>query len=244
MLQALVDCQETGAEVVRMSTIYERFLERIPIDHLEPDWVFTSLVDAMRFRDTSSLAKRAADIVGGLVGTVIFLLVIPIIGPAIWLTGGGPILFRQVRVGRDNKPFHLIKFRTMVAAAERDGPRWAGVKDGRVTPFGRILRRSRLDEIPQFLNVLKGDMSLVGPRPERPEFVEELSGLIPFYRARLMVRPGLTGWAQVNYRYGDSVADAAVKLEYDLYYIKHRSMLFDLLVGALTVKTVLMFSGR
>jgi exopolysaccharide biosynthesis polyprenyl glycosylphosphotransferase len=244
LLRALVKCQEAGVEVVRMSTVYERLLRRIPINHLEADWVFTSLVDAMRFQEASRIAKRTVDILVGLVGSLIFLVALAILGPAIWLTAGRPILFRQLRIGRDNRPFQLIKFRTMVEDAERAGPQWAGVGDRRVTPLGRFLRRSRLDEIPQFLNVLAGDMSLVGPRPERPEFIAELEQTIPFYRTRLMVRPGLTGWAQVNYRYGDSVRDSAVKLEYDLYYIKHGSLLFDLLIAIRTVKTVLMFSGR
>ena len=244
LLRALVECQEAGTEVVRMSTVYERLLQRIPIKNLESDWVFTSLVDAMRLQDASRLAKRTVDIIGGLIGTLIFLLVLPLLGPAIWISAGRPILFRQLRVGRNNKSFRLVKFRTMVEDAERDGPRWAEAYDLRVTPLGRFLRRSRLDEIPQFINVLKGDMSLVGPRPERPEFISELEQTIPFYRARLMVRPGLTGWAQVNYRYGDSVSDAALKLEYDLYYIKHRSLVFDVLIAARTVKTLLMFSGR
>ena len=244
LFRALVDCQEAGADVVGMSTVYERLLQRIPINNLQSDWMFTSLVDAVRLHDASRLAKGTLDIIGGLVGTLIFLLAVPLLGPAIWLNTGRPVLFRQLRIGRGNEPFRLIKFRTMVQDAERDGPRWAGANDRRVTLLGRFLRRSRLDEIPQFLNVLKGDMSLVGPRPERPEFVAELEQTIPFYRTRLMVRPGLTGWAQVNYRYGDSVTDAALKLEYDLYYIKHRSLLFDLAILVRTVKTILTFRGR
>lgn len=244
MLRELVKCQEAGAEIVSMSTTYERLLQKIPINHLESDWVFTSLVDAIRFQEASRVAKRTVDVLGGLVGTVVFLLVLPLLGPIIWASAGRPILYRQLRVGRNNEVFELIKFRTMVDDAERNGPQWTGVHDGRVTPFGRFLRRSRLDEIPQFLNVLKGDMSLVGPRPERPEFVTELEQSIPFYRTRLLVRPGLTGWAQVNYRYGDSVNDAAVKLEYDLYYIKHQSLLFDLLIALRTIKTIVTFSGR
>ena len=175
---------------------------------------------------------------------VVFVLLLPLLGTAIWLDTGRPILFWQQRVGLANRPFRLLKFRTMEQGAERDGPRWAGIRDRRVTRFGAFLRRSRLDELPQFFNVVKGDMSLVGPRPERPEFVAELEERIPFYRTRLLVRPGLTGWAQVNYRYGDTVADAAMKLEYDLYYIKRRTLLFDLAIAMRTVKTVLTFAGR
>ena len=244
LLRAVVTAQEAGVDVVRMATVYERLLRRIPIDHLESDWVLTSLVDAMRLQDASRLAKRALDILGGCVGCVVFVLLLPLLGTAIWLDTGRPILFWQQRVGLANRPFRLLKFRTMEQGAERDGPRWAGIRDRRVTRFGAFLRRSRLDELPQFFNVVKGDMSLVGPRPERPEFVAELEERIPFYRTRLLVRPGLTGWAQVNYRYGDTVADAAMKLEYDLYYIKRRTLLFDLAIAMRTVKTVLTFAGR
>ena len=244
LLRAVVNAQEAGVEVVRMASVYERLLRRIPIDHLESDWVITSLVDAMRFQNASWLAKRVADILGGCVGCVVFLLLLPILGPAIWLDTGRPILFWQDRVGLADRPFRLLKFRTMEQDAEHDGPRWAGIRDPRVTRLGLFLRRSRLDEVPQFYNVVRGDMSLVGPRPERPEFVAELEERIPFYRTRLLVRPGLTGWAQVNYRYGDTVTDAAMKLEYDLYYVKRRTLLFDLAIAMRTVKTVLTFAGR
>ncbi len=244
LLRAVVQAQEAGVEVVRLETVYEQLLRRIPINYLQPDWVLTSLVDAMRYQDASRVAKRMLDILGGCVGCVIFLCLLPFLGLAIWLDSGGPVLFRQERVGLGDRPFRLLKFRTMARDAEPDGPRWADDRDHRATRLGLILRRSRLDEVPQFVNVLLGEMSLVGPRPERPEFVEELEELIPFYRTRLLVRPGLTGWAQVNYRYGNSVADSATKLEYDLYYIKHRTLLFDLGIAMRTVKTVLMFAGR
>jgi exopolysaccharide biosynthesis polyprenyl glycosylphosphotransferase len=244
VLRALVKCQEMGTDVVRMSTAYERLLQRIPINHLESDWVFTTLVDSMRLQDASRLAKRTVDVIGGLLGSLAFLVLLPLVGSLIWATAGRPILFKQLRIGRNDKPFQLIKFRTMTEDAERHGPQWTRADDRRVTAVGRFLRRTRLDEFPQFINVLQGHMSLVGPRPERPEFVSELEQTIPFYRTRLMVRPGLTGWAQVNYRYGDSVTDSAVKLEYDLYYIKHRSFVFDFLIALRTIKTIVTFSGR
>jgi lipopolysaccharide/colanic/teichoic acid biosynthesis glycosyltransferase len=168
-----------------------------------------------------------------------------IIAPAIWLDSGRPILFGQRRMGRGGAPFKLIKFRTMAQDAEADGPpRWAGRRDPRVTRVGRFLRRTRLDELPNVVNVLRGEMSLVGPRPERPEFVAQLEREIPFYRTRLLVRPGLTGWAQVNYPYGDSVHGALEKLEYDLYYVKHRSLFFDLWILVRTVGTVVALRGR
>jgi lipopolysaccharide/colanic/teichoic acid biosynthesis glycosyltransferase len=189
--------------------------------------------------------KRVFDLV---VGAALLLLLTPLfitVAILIKLTSPGPIFFVQDRVGRQKRPFRFIKFRTMVQDAERDtGPRWSGAGDPRVTRVGRILRKLRLDELPNLLSVLRGEMSLVGPRPERPELVRVLARDIPFYRTRLILRPGLTGWAQVNHPYGDSVADAVEKLEYDLYYLKHRSMPFDLRILAGTVGTVLRFEGR
>jgi lipopolysaccharide/colanic/teichoic acid biosynthesis glycosyltransferase len=160
------------------------------------------------------------------------------------LDSGGPILLRQDRAGKAGRPFRMLKLRTMVVNAEPDGQaRWAAPGDPRVTRLGRILRKTRLDEIPQFWNVLRGEMSLVGPRSERPEMVANLEREIPFYRARLLVRPGLTGWAQVNYRYGWSVEDALTKLEYDLYYIRHRSLWLEVRILIRTLGTVLRFQG-
>ena len=169
-------------------------------------------------------------------------MVLPFVALAIYLESPGPIFYSQGRVGRAGRTFQLIKLRSMVPDAEQDGQaRWAEEKDKRVTRVGRFLRRTRLDELPQCLNVLRGEMSLIGPRPERPEFVTRLQKRIPFYRSRLAVRPGLTGWAQVNYHYGSSVEDALVKLQYDLYYIKHKSLYLDLLILLKTIGVVLSF---
>jgi exopolysaccharide biosynthesis polyprenyl glycosylphosphotransferase len=244
LLEQLVACQEAGVDVVRMATVYEHALQRLPVDHLEPNWLFNSYADAVRAKDSSRMAKRLADLVGGVAGALLFCLLTPFIAFAIWLERGRPVFYRQVRVGRGGRLFQMFKFRTMVVNAEQEGEaRWAARGDPRVTRVGRFLRRARLDELPNFLNVLRGDLSLVGPRAERPEFVERLQHEIPFYRARLIVRPGLTGWAQVNYPYGNSTTDAAVKLEYDLYYLKHRSMLFDAWIVVRTIPTVLRFKG-
>jgi exopolysaccharide biosynthesis polyprenyl glycosylphosphotransferase len=245
LVQALVACQEDGVEVVRMTSVYEELLERVPVQHLEADWLATSFVDAVRAQQASHLAKRLVDLLGAAIGLVVLAMLFPVIALAIWLESGRPIVFRQTRVGRGGQRFVLIKFRTMVAGAEPDGePRWAAEDDPRATRVGRWLRRTRVDELPQMWNVLKGEMSLVGPRPERPEFVAELERRIPFYRTRLLVRPGLTGWAQVNFPYGDSLADALVKLEYDLYYIKHRSLWFDARIVARTFETLVRMRGR
>lgn len=243
LLQALVDCQQYGVDVVRMSTVYEELVRRVPVQHLDTDWVFSSLGDAIRSRNPSAVAKRAVDLAGGAIGSLAFVLLAPVIAAAIWIDSGGPILYRQRRTGRGGREFELIKFRTMVVDAEREGPRWAESGDPRATRVGRVLRRARLDELPQFVNVLRGDMSLVGPRPERPEFVALLEPRIPFYRMRLIVRPGLTGWAQINCPYGDSAEAAALKLEHDLYYVKYRSVPFDAWIILRTIVTMAQLRG-
>ena len=178
--------------------------------------------------------------------TALLALTLPLMlvtAVAIRLEGGGPVLFRQIRIGQHGAPFHVLKFRTMRTDAEPNGPVWATVNDPRITRIGALLRRSRIDELPQLLNVLRGDMSLVGPRPERPHFAELLAREIPGYHDRAAVKPGITGWAQVRFRYGSSVEDARRKLEYDLYYLRHRSLLLDLLILALTVRVVLSHQG-
>jgi exopolysaccharide biosynthesis polyprenyl glycosylphosphotransferase len=245
LFAGLVECQELGIEIVTMPQAYEDLLHRVPVQHLDSSWLFTSFVESVRAKDSSLVAKRALDILGALVGLVILVAWTPFLALGIWLDSGRPIFFRQVRTGRGGRNFVMLKLRTMVPDAERDtGPQWSLAGDSRVTRAGRILRRLRLDELPNLVNVLRGDMSLVGPRPERPELVRLLARDIPFYRTRLIVRPGLTGWAQVNHPYGDSVEDAAQKLEYDLYYLKHRSMLFDLRILLRTAGTVFRLGGR
>jgi exopolysaccharide biosynthesis polyprenyl glycosylphosphotransferase len=194
--------------------------------------------------DVYPLLKRVMDIILALIGLAIFLLMLPFIALAIKLDSSGPIFYMQERTGKAGKPFRVIKLRTMVQDAEkRSGPLWAAKGDPRITTVGRFLRKSRLDEVPQIINVLRGEMSMVGPRPERPKFVEMLSEEIPFYNTRHVIRPGVTGWAQVKYRYGSSTYDSMVKLQYDLYYIRHRSLLLDLLILIRTVRKMLLFQG-
>jgi exopolysaccharide biosynthesis polyprenyl glycosylphosphotransferase len=244
MFQALLDSQEQGVEIVRMPVAYEELLNRLPIQHLEADWILRSFVDAIRTSGMYRLAKRAIDISGALFGLVIFLTLLPWISLAILIESGRPIFFSQERLGRGGQEFHVWKLRTMHQDAEADGQaHWAEEGDPRATAIGKILRRAHLDEFPQFLNVLRGEMSLVGPRPERPELVHELVREIPFYRARLLVKPGITGWAQVNYGKGASVQGSAEKLEYDLYYIKHRNLALDVWIVLRTVGAVLGLRG-
>jgi exopolysaccharide biosynthesis polyprenyl glycosylphosphotransferase len=191
-----------------------------------------------------STAKRAFDLTLACVGLLIAWPVMAIVALLIKATSTGPVVYHQRRVGKDGRPFTLHKFRSMRVDAEaQTGAVWASTSDPRVTKVGRLLRRTRLDELPQLWNVLIGDMSFVGPRPERPEFVAGLSESIPFYGQRHVVRPGLTGWAQVRHSYGASVEDAVEKLQYDLFYIKHMSFTFDMFVVLETVKTVLVRSG-
>jgi exopolysaccharide biosynthesis polyprenyl glycosylphosphotransferase len=244
LLQALVRCQQHGVSVMPFAIEYEQLLMRVPVAHLPADWLLASLPEWVRARDASRAAKRGVDLVGATIGAALLLAMTPALAMAIVLESGRPIFYRQWRVGAGGREFSVWKFRTMVPEAEAEGPRWAEPDDARVTRVGRWLRHSRLDELPQMINVLRGEMSLVGPRPERPEFASALESAIPFYRTRLMVQPGLTGWAQVNAAYGASVEDAASKLEYDLYYIKHRSLAFDFWILLRTVATVLRFGGR
>jgi exopolysaccharide biosynthesis polyprenyl glycosylphosphotransferase len=244
LFQALLDCQSHGLPVVRVWRLYEQVTGRVPTEHLEADWLVTSFMERVRLDTFYLIARRLLDLAGGLLGLVPLLLVLPWLALAIRLESPGPVFYRQVRAGRGGRPFRLLKFRTMIDAAEADGQaRWASAEDERVTRVGRLLRRTRLDELPQILNVLRGDMSLVGPRPERPELIAVLEQQIPFYRARLIVKPGLTGWAQVNYGYGRSVEDAQVKLEYDLYYLKHQSLWLELMIWFRTVEVVLGMTG-
>ena len=244
LVQALVRWQESGIDVLPVTAEYEHLLMRVPIADLGPDWVFTSLPEWVRARDASRAVKRIIDIVGGIAGVTLLALAAPVIAAFILLDSGRPVFYRQRRLCTGGRVFDLIKFRTMMREAESDGPRWATTDDPRATRVGRWLRRMRLDELPQVLSVLRGEMSIVGPRPERPEIAEHLERQIPFYRTRLMVRPGLTGWAQVNTPYSDSVDGAALKLEYDLYYIKHRSLLFDAWIMLRTVGTIFAMGGR
>lgn len=245
MFQALLDAQEAGAEIVRMPKVYEELMGRVPILLLEANWILRSFVDELRVSGFYLLGKRLLDILGGLIGTLIMLLALPFIAVATLMDDGWPIFYAQTRLGRGGTSYRIIKFRTMRRDAEADGtPRWAREDDERATRVGRFLRKTHIDELPQFINVLRGEMSLVGPRAERPELVEYFQKHIPFYRARLLVKPGITGWAQINYGYASSIDETIVKLEYDLYYIKHRSLMMDLVVLLRTPATVFGFRGR
>ena len=241
-LEELLYLKTQGTAIEDATSTYERITGKIAIENLKPSWmIFNAGFEVSR---SMIIQKRLLSI---LLSVILLILSFPIALIAmllIKLDSPGPIFHRQDRVGQNGKVFSLWKFRSMQANAERDtGPVWSKPGDCRVTRVGKFLRRTRLDELPQLVNVLLGDMSLVGPRPERPHFVKELSSMIPFYHLRHTVKPGVTGWAQINYEYGNSVRDVVEKLQYDLFYIKHMSWLLDTVIVFQTIKTVLVRKG-
>jgi sugar transferase (PEP-CTERM system associated) len=238
----LLRCRMNGIQVIEGETLYEELAGKLFVEKLNPSWLIFS--DGFLKSRTIRFMKRASGIIGASVGLLLTLPLIGLIALAIKLDSKGPVIYKQNRCGKYGRPFKLCKFRSMIDNAEAgSGPRWATDNDGRITKVGTILRKYRLDEIPQMWNVLKGDMSFVGPRPERPEFVEKLAKKIPYYSERHVVKPGITGWAQVSYRYGASVKDAQEKLKYDLFYIKNMSLVMDLIIMFKTAKIVLLKSG-
>jgi exopolysaccharide biosynthesis polyprenyl glycosylphosphotransferase len=243
--QSILDAQERGVEVTRMPILYEEMTGRVPVHHLESDWIIRSFVDGLHVSGFYELLKRILDIAGALVGLLIFAITSPFLSIAVFLDTGFPVYYSQPRLGKGGLVFKIYKYRTMRQDAEAEGEAKTTLEnDPRVTRVGGFLRRTRLDELPQFWNVLRGEMSLVGPRAERPELVAEYQRQVPFYRARLLVKPGLTGWAQINYGYVASVTETAVKIEYDLYYIKHRTLSMDFQIILRTIGTVLRRTGR
>jgi exopolysaccharide biosynthesis polyprenyl glycosylphosphotransferase len=243
ILAGLMTCYERGIRVSTMPEMYEQLTDRVPVEHVGNNWFVVLPLGNNGQNLTYRLLKRTVDVVVSLMGLAIFGLLLPALVLLIKVDSPGSVFYRQKRVGRGGADFKIIKLRSMVIDAERDGARWADIDDARVTRVGRFLRRTRLDEVPQLVNVLRNEMSLIGPRPERPEFISKLEQEIPFYRTRLTVKPGLTGWAQVNYDYGRNVVDALEKLRYDLYYIKHQSIQLDLTIFLKTVNTILMLRG-
>ncbi|MBC2846120.1 exopolysaccharide biosynthesis polyprenyl glycosylphosphotransferase [Winogradskyella flava] len=235
---------ERGFKIREYTQVYEELLHRVPIQFVGRDFYKYFPFSRSNENKLYIFFQRTFDIICSIIGLSIGLLLLPFILIGNILANTGPLFYIQERVGKNSKPFRIVKLRTMVINAEKDGVRWAKKNDNRITAFGKFLRRSRLDEIPQFYNVLKGDMSIIGPRPERPFFVNELSRIIPFYETRHIIKPGLTGWAQVKTRYGSSIDDSLTKLQYDLYYIKHRSIFLDFNIVIKTLSTILYYRGQ
>jgi sugar transferase (PEP-CTERM system associated) len=241
--KALLECRLRGIRVEDWPTFYEKATGKILVTAVRPSWLIFS--DGFVKTPRTEIIKRLFDVTVSMAGLALALPAMIVVALAVKLDSAGPVLYRQPRLGRNGCVFILNKFRSMRQDAEKEtGPVWTQTRDPRITRVGIVLRRTRLDELPQLLNVLVGHMSFIGPRPERPEFVEELQKRIPYYMERLAVKPGITGWAQISYRYGSSVEDAIEKLQYDLYYIKNLSLFLDLLILLNTVQVVLFARGR
>lgn len=244
LFDAILRCREMGIRFSTMPAFYERLLGRVPVEHIGQDLHLVMPMHETAGDRLNRGAKRAADVLGALVGLSLLALLVPPLLVANRLTSPGPLFYRQARIGRGGKPFICLKFRSMSPDAEKEtGAVWATKDDQRVTPVGRILRSTRLDELPQCVNVLAGEMSLIGPRPERPEFVEALAQTLPFYRARHAVRPGITGWAQVRHPYANTHEDARIKLEYDLFYVAHVNFWLDMSIMLKTLAEIVKFRG-
>jgi len=240
-VQTLLDMKAMGRDVVDGHYLYEEESGRLSIDHLKPSALIFST--GFRRRMLSMVFKRCVDVFVAAVGLLMLIPLFVLLGILIKVDSAGPVIYRQMRVGLRGRPYMIWKFRSMRKDAEKSGARWASAEDPRISRVGKWLRKSRLDELPQLVNVLKGEMSLVGPRPERPVFVQELRNSIPYYDLRHTVRPGITGWAQTRFRYGASKEDSHVKLQYDLFYVKNLSLLLDLRIVLHTVKVMLMGDG-
>ncbi|MDH3590100.1 MAG: TIGR03013 family PEP-CTERM/XrtA system glycosyltransferase, partial [Gammaproteobacteria bacterium] len=236
------DCKLNGIRVSDVLTYFERETGKVKLDLLYPSWMIFS--EGFARNRLQTISERVFDIVASVILLLITWPIMLLVAFAVILDDGFPILYRQERVGFQGHLFEVLKFRSMHVDAEKDGvPQWAASDDERVTRVGRIIRKFRFDELPQIINVLRGDMSFVGPRPERPDFVDQLSQRIPYYRERHCVKPGITGWAQLKYEYGASQQDALEKLQYDLYYVKNHTLLLDLMILLQTAEVVLWRTG-
>jgi len=240
----LIDCKMSGVNILDLVTFFERRAGKIRLDMLNPSWLYLS--EGFQAGTIRRISKRSLDLLAAFFLLPLLLPFAILVSIAIFIEsrGRGGVLYSQVRVKQDGQPFKIYKFRSMVLDAEKDGvAKWASKNDSRITRVGRFIRKGRLDELPQLYNVINGDMSFVGPRPERPEFVEKLVNAVPYYDERHRVKPGLTGWAQVCYSYGDTVGDSIEKLQYDLYYVKNYTILLDLLILLQTAEVVLLGKG-
>lgn len=245
MLQTILQAQEDGMNMSTMQGAYEALTNRIPISLLASDWVIRSFIERKPTSGFYRLTMRLIDLFLGLIGMVGLIVLYPIIALVIIIDSKGPVIFKQIRLGRGGKPYTIYKFRTMVLSRDMENEALVtATNDPRITSVGRFLRKSHLDEIPQIVNVLRGEMSFVGPRSERSELVSIFQREVPFYRARMLVKPGITGWAQIHQNYAETIEETAIKLEYDLFYIENASVLMDISIIIRTISNVLGFKGR
>lgn len=244
LYQQLLRLLESGSIIREYTQVYESKTQRIPVHYMSKDFYRYFPFSRSNHNKLYLLLIRFFEIGVSVVGLSVGLLLFPIIVVGNAIGNRGKLFYTQERVGKDGVVFEIYKFRTMICNAETNGAVFTTVNDSRITLFGKFLRKSRIDEFPQFINILKGDMAVIGPRPERPFFVKEIAEVMPFYETRHIIKPGLTGWAQVNYSYGDTIEDSLIKLQYDLYYIKHRSVFLDLSIAFKTITTVLFYRGQ
>lgn len=244
LYNVLIRLLESGVSIREYTQVYESITHRIPVQYVAQDFYKYFPFSRSNQNKLYLIFVRTVEIVISLIGLTIGSLIAPFILLGNFLGNRGPLFYTQERVGKNGETFKIYKLRSMVVDAEKNGAVFATTNDARITNFGKILRKSRLDEVPQFINVLRGDMAVIGPRPERPVFVKEIAAMMPFYETRHVVKPGLTGWAQVNYSYGETLQDSLIKLQYDLYYIKHRSLFLDLNITVKTISTILFYRGQ
>lgn len=244
LYQQLLKLLESGKVIREYSQVYEEKTQRIPVQYVERDFYRFFPFSRSNQNRLYLLIVRILEVLVSLVGLFVAVLLIPFIFLMNTIANKGSLFYTQERVGKDGVVFNILKFRTMIENSESAKAVFATVNDTRVTAFGRFMRKTRMDEFPQFLNILKGEMAVIGPRPERPFFVKEIASIMPFYETRHIIKPGLTGWAQVNYSYGETIEDSLIKLQYDLYYIKHRSFYLDFNIALKTITTVLFYRGQ
>lgn len=240
----LIHLLENGYIIREYTQVYESLTYRIPVQYVSRDFYRYFPFSRSNQNHFYILFVRLLEIITAIIGLAFGVILIPIVIIGNIIGNKGKLFYTQERVGKNGKVFNIVKFRTMIKDAENEGAVFATLNDSRVTPFGKILRKSRIDEFPQFYNILKGDMAVIGPRPERPVFVDEIAAVMPFYETRHVIKPGLTGWAQVNYSYGETINDSLIKLQYDLYYIKHRSIFLDFNIMFKTLSTILFYRGQ
>jgi lipopolysaccharide/colanic/teichoic acid biosynthesis glycosyltransferase len=240
----LIHLLENGIIIREYTQVYEDSTKRIPVQYVSRDFYRYFPFSRSNQNHLYLLFSRIFDVLFSVIGLLLGLVFFPLILFGNLIGNRGPLFYTQERVGKNGEVFRIYKFRTMVKNAESNGAVFTTANDSRITAFGKFMRKTRLDEFPQFINILRGDMSIIGPRPERPVFVQQIAENMPFYETRHVVKPGLTGWAQVNYSYGDSIDDSLVKLQYDLYYIKHRSIFLDINIVIKTFSTILFYRGQ